>query len=202
MLNKPIVLAVLALVLMLGTQFVALKLSWDQLFPEPTKKVKVVTRSEPEPFQWGFASDTISKLEDELRQRIAELDAREAELVSYEARLGADRAEIEEIKNQVELMREHLLEGVVKLEEDEKENLKRLARTYAILDPEATVSIFSELDDATVVKVLFFMDSETVGGVLEQMVAGGDVQQIKRAAKISDMLRLFTDNTENNLQQT
>jgi len=201
-LSKPIVLALLALVLMLGTQFVALKMYWAELFPEPNHKALVVTREEPEPFEWGFASDFITNLEDELRNRIASLEAREAELAAYEARLGADRAEIEEIKNQVELMREHLLEGVVKLELDEKDNLKRLAKTYAVLDPEATVSIFNELDDSTVVKVLFFMDSETVGGVLEQMVAGGDAQQIKRAAKISDMLRLFTDNSKNNLQQT
>lgn len=204
MLSKPLALAVLALVLMLGTQFVALKLYWTELFPEPKNAVTMVTREEPEPFEWGFASDFIVSLEDELRQRIAALETREAELAAYEARLGADRAEIEEIKNQVELMRESLLEGVVKLEADEKENLKRLAKTYAILDPRATVSIFNELDDSTVVKILFFMDSETVGAVLEEMVTanGNGSEQVKRAAKISDMLRLFTDNSKNNLQQT
>lgn len=201
-LNKPIVLALLALVLMLGTQFMALKMYWVELFPEPNNKVTMITREEPEPFEWGFASDYITNLEDELRQRIASLDARNDELQAYEARLTADRAEIEEIKNQVEMMREHLLEGIVKLEADEKDNLKRLAKTYAILDPESAVKIFNELDDSTVVKVLFFMDSETVGGVLEQMVDGGDAQQVKRAAKISDMLRLFTDNSQNNLQRT
>lgn len=203
-LSKPIVLAVLALVLMLGTQFVALKMYWTELFPEPSAKVTVVTREEPEPFEWGFASEYISNLEEELKQRITALEVREAELAAYESRLGADRAEIEEIKDQVELMREHLLEGIVKLESDEKDNLKRLAKTYAILDPKATVSIFNELDDATVVKILFFMDSETVGAVLEEMVTanGNGSEQVKRAAKISDMLRLFTDNSKNNLQQT
>ncbi|MBK1878433.1 MotE family protein [Pelagicoccus mobilis] len=203
-LNKPVVLAILALLLMVGTQFVALKMYWSELFPEPKSKALVVTREEPEPFEWGFASDYITNLEEELNRRIAALEVRESELAEYEARLGADRAEIEEIKSQVELMREHLLEGIVKLEADEKDNLKRLAKTYALLDPEAAVSIFNELDDSTVVKILFFMDSETVGAVLEEMVTanGNGSEQVKRAAKISDMLRLFTDNSKNNLQQT
>ncbi|MBC2606008.1 MotE family protein [Pelagicoccus albus] len=204
MLSKPLVLAVLALVLMLGTQFVALKMSWKELFPEPERKATVVTREEPEPFEWGFASDFINQLEEELQGRIAALDAREEELVAYEARLESDRAEIEEIKKEVETMREHLLEGVVKLESDETENLKRLSKTYSTLTPDATVSIFRELDDSTVVKILFFMKADTVGAILQEMATanGGVAEEVRRAAKISDMLRLFTDNSKDNLQQT
>lgn len=201
LLQKPLVLAVLALVLMLGTQFVALKLYWEELFPAPEGHAVVVKAKEPEPFEWGFASEYISQLESELRNRILALDTREQELVAYEERLAADRAEIQEIKDQVQEMREHLLEGVVRLEADETENLKRLAKTYATLTPDATVNIFQELDDATVVKILFFMKADTVGAVLQEMAAA-NAEQVRRAARISDMLRLFTDNTKDNLQQT
>lgn len=204
MLSKPLVIAILALVLMVGTQFVALKLYWKELFPEPKTNVLLVSREEPKPFEWGFASEYITQLETELHTRIALLDAREEELAAYEARLGSDRAEIEDIKTQVELMREHLLEEVVKLEAEEVENLKRLAKTYATLDAAATVSIFRELDDSTVVKILFFMKADTVGAILQEMatVGGGIDDQVRRAAKISDMLRLFTDNSKDNPQQT
>ncbi len=204
MLSKPLVIAIIALVLMIGTQFVALKMYWTELFPEPHTSALVVKREEPKPFEWGFASEYITQLERELHERIILLDSREEELNAYEARLGADRAEIEEIKNQVEMMREHLLEGVVKLEASETENLKRLAKTYATLTPDATVNIFRELDDSTVVKILFFMKSDTVGAVLQEMATanGGVADQVRRAAKISDMLRLFTDNSKDNLQQT
>lgn len=203
MLSKPLVIALIALVLMVGTQFVALKMYWSELFPEPEASAVVVKREEPKPFEWGFASEYITQLERELHERIMMLDAREEELNAYEARLGADRAEIEEIKTQVERMREHLLEGVVKLETDEVENLKRLAKVYATLTPDATVNIFRDLDDSTVVKILFFMKSDTVGAVLQEMATanGGIAEQVRRAAKISDMLRLFTDNTKDNLAQ-
>ncbi|MBD5778674.1 hypothetical protein IEN85_04170 [Pelagicoccus sp. NFK12] len=203
MLSKPLVIALIALVLMVGTQFVALKMYWSELFPEPEASAVVIKREEPKPFEWGFASEYITQLERELHERIMMLDAREEELNAYEARLGADRAEIEEIKTQVERMREHLLEGVVKLESDEVENLKRLAKVYATLTPDATVNIFRDLDDSTVVKILFFMKSDTVGAVLQEMATanGGIAEQVRRAAKISDMLRLFSDNTKDNLAQ-
>lgn len=203
-LQKPLAIAILALVLMVGTQFIALKLYWEELFPKPQEHAVMVKSQEPEPFKWGFASEYIGQLETELHQRIAALDAREQELVAYEARLGADRAEIEEIKAQVETMRDHLLEGVVKLEAAETENLKRLAKTYATLTPDATVNIFRELDDSTVVKILFFMKADTVGAVLQEMATanGAPADQVRRAAKISDLLRLFTDNSKDNLQQT
>jgi len=196
-LAKPLVLAVFALVLMLGTQIVALKLYWSELFPEPSAKALVVKSEAPKPFEWGFASDNIEQLENELRDRLAGLQAREQELQTYDAQLQADRAEIEQIKEQVERMRDTLLEGVVKLENDEVSNLKRLAKTYATLAPNATVSIFRELDDETVVKILFFMKSDTVGAILQEMATanGGIAEEVRRAAKISDMLRLFSDTT-------
>lgn len=208
MLTKPFVIAIIALVLMVGTQFVALKLYWKELFPEPDNHAVVVTREEPEAFQWGFASEYINELEMELHSRIAALDSRKEELVAYEERLVADRAEIDEIKAQVEQMREHLLEEVVKLEASETENLKRLAKTYAVLTADATVAIFRELDEATIVKILYFMKADTVGAILQEMATATGTppdqarEQVRKAAKISEMLRLFMDTSKDNLQQT
>lgn len=200
-LSKPWFLAVLALVLMLGTQVVALKLYWDEVFPAGPKTV-VIKREDPKGFTWGFSSNEIVQLELELKTRLANLALREQELSDYESRLAADREEIEDIKNQVARMREKFVESVVKLEADEQKNLKTLAKTYSAIAPEAAVSIFRELDDSTVVKILFFMKSDTVGSILEEMATaeGGVAEQVKRAARLSDMLRLFTDNTQNQLQ--
>ncbi|MDQ8202535.1 hypothetical protein [Pelagicoccus sp. SDUM812003] len=202
-LSKPWFIALLGLILAIGTQLIALKLSWQELFPEKKHKAVVVTREEPKAYEWGFSSDYIMQLKNELENRLLALDAREQDLVAYEGRLAADRAEIEDIKKQVELMRDELMDGVVKLEADEQDNLKRLAKTYSTLTPDAAVNIFRELDDSTVVKILFFMKTDTVGAILQEMATanGATADQLRRAAKISDMLRLFTDNTKNNLQQ-
>lgn len=199
-LGKPWFIAVLGLILAVGTQFIALKLSWNEIFPEQKQQALVVKREAPEPFAWGFSSDSILTLKQELENRIAALDVREQNLAAYEGRLEADRLEIEDIKEQVERMRDELMEGVVKLETDEQDNLKRLAKTYSALTPEAAVSIFRELDDSTVVKILFFMKTDVVAAILQEMTTANGVaaEQVRRAAKISDMLRLFTDNSNNN----
>jgi len=197
LLSAPWFLAVLALLLMVGTQFAALKMYWYELFPGgPT--VTLVKRGDPSPIHWSFSSDEIVQMRDELEERLMAVKEREAELNRFESRLEADRIEVEAIKESVEVMRDGLLDDIVTLEEAEGRNLKNLAKTYSGLEPAATVSIFKELDDETVVKILFFMKPETVGTVLQEMATqeqGRGAGLVKRAAKLSDMLRLFNDET-------
>lgn len=191
LLSKSWVLAVLALAIMLGTQVAAYLLYRDEIFP--TKKdVLVIKREDPSPIGWSFSSDDLRRLKRELENRLAAVEEKEASLASYEARLQSDRVEIEEIKTEVERMRDTLLKDIVEVEEWESKNLKTLADTYSKLDPDATVKIFNELDDATVTKILRFMKPATIGEILQQMALqeGGNETLIKRAARLSDMLRL------------
>ncbi len=191
LISKPWFLAVLALTLMVGTQVGAYVMYRDQLFPQK-KDVLVIKREDPSPIEWSFSSDDLEMLKMELDNRIAKVAEEEAKLASYEARLKSDREEINHIKTEVERMRETLLKDVVAVEEWEKKNLKTLADTYSKLDGPATVSIFNELDDATVAKILKFMKPDTIGEILQEMALqdGGKEALIKRAAKLSNMLRL------------
>lgn len=199
LLSKSWFLAVLALVVMLGTQVGSYMLYRDKIFPED-KDVLVIKREDPSPIGWNFSSDDLARLKAELEERMAEIAEKEASLATYEARLQSDRIEIEEIKSEVERMRDTLLEEVVVVEEWESKNLKTLADTYGNLDPDATVSIFKELDDATVAKILRFMKPATIGDILQEMAVqgGGNEAMIKRAAKLSDMLRLSRDDLQAN----
>ena len=194
--SKSWFLAVLALIMTLGTQAVAYLLYRDELFPKP-KDILVIKREDPSPISWSFSSDDLKNLKLELDDRAVHLDERQARLVSYEVQLKSDREEIEAIKKDVEEMRETLLKDVVEVEEWERKNLKILADTYGNLDPDATVSIFKELDDATVAKIMRFMKPDTIGEILQEMAmqGGGNEALIKRAAKLSNMLRLSKDET-------
>lgn len=194
LLSAPWFLAVMALLIMLGTQFAAFKIYWEELFPAP-EKVVLVKREEPAPLHWGFSSEEIMQLKEELETRLMDVEAKERELQDYEARLKVDKEELEDIKSNVEAMRESLFSSIVRLEETEVKNLKTLAKTYAFLEPAATVNIFKELDDPTVVKILYYMKQETVGNVLQEMAVGGDPELIQRAARLSDLIRLFSEET-------
>jgi len=197
LLSKSWVLAVLALAIMLGTQVGAYLLYRDEIFPAK-KDILVIKREDPSPIGWSFSSDDLRRLKRELENRLAAVEEKEAGLASYEARLQSDRVEIEEIKAEVERMRDTLLKGVVEVEDWEGKNLKTLADTYSKLDPDATVKIFNELDDATVTKILRFMKPATIGEILQEMAVqeGGNEALIKRAARLSDMLRLSKDDLQ------
>lgn len=194
LLTKPWFLAVLALAILLGTQAGAFYLYWSELFPEQ-KEVLVIKREESEPIRWSFSSENLLALKSELEERISEVEKKEGDLASYEARLEADRAEIEAIKAEVESMRDSLMGEILKVEDWERKNLKTLADTYSELEPAAAVKIFKELDDVTVAKILRSMKSDMVGEILQEMTDGQNDNEawIKRAAKLSDLLRLFTD---------
>ncbi|OUW15911.1 MAG: hypothetical protein CBD18_07900 [Opitutales bacterium TMED158] len=194
LLTKPWFLATLALTILLGTQAGAFYLYWAEILPEQ-KDVLVVKREDPEAIRWSFSSENLLELRSELEQRISQVETKENDLSAYEARLKADRAEIEGIKAEVERMRETLTDEILKVEEWEHKNLKTLADTYSELEPDAAVAIFEELDDMTVAKILRSMKSDVVGDILQEMAAGnnGNEALIKRAAKLSDLLRLFTE---------
>lgn len=194
-LNAPWFLALLALALVLGTQVVAFKIYWKELFPPP-KDILVVHRQDPSPLHWSFSTEEIEALQRELESRLEKAKEKESFLASYEARLEADRAEVEDMMRNVEIMRDSLLQDVIRLEEAEQRNLKTLAKTYSELDAPATVNIFNELDDATVVKIMFFMKPDIVAEILEEMATrqGANGALVRRAAKLSDMLRLFSEN--------
>ena len=197
LLSKSWFLAALALVIMLGTQVGSYMLYRGKIFPEE-KDVLVIKREDPSPIGWNFSSDDLERLNTELNNRMDEVAEKEESLAAYEARLQSDRIEIEEIKSEVERMRDTLLKDVIVVESWEGKNLKTLADTYGNLDPDATVSIFSELDDATVAKIMRFMKPATIGDILQEMAVqgGGNDALIKRAAKLSDMLRLSRDDLQ------
>jgi len=195
LLNAPWFLALLALALVLGTQAVAFKIYWKELFPPP-KDILLVHRQDPSPLHWSFSTEEIEALQRELESRLQKAKEKESFLANYEARLEADRAEVEDMMRNVEIMRDSLLQDVIRLEEAEQRNLKTLAKTYSELDAPATVNIFNELDDATVVKIMFFMKPDIVAEILEEMATrqGANGALVRRAAKLSDMLRLFSEN--------
>ena len=197
LLSKPWFLAVLALLLMLGTQFAALKLSWKELFPDPAK-IAVIHPAEPAPLHWGFAAEEIMQLKTELENRLKKVDERAANLNAFEARLLADRSEIDAIKAEVQKMRDSLLNDVIKLEQSEEKNLKNLAKTYSEIDATAAVSIFEELDVSTVVKIMYFMKTDIQAEILGVMATRdpGNKDLVRKAAKLSDMLRLFSSKSE------
>lgn len=190
LLRNPWLIAVLAIVLGVGTQaFVLMRMAHP---PEP----EVDPHAAPEPpkfVDWSFITPEIEAMRTELKDRLAAVEVRENELRDYELRLKAERAEIEKIKREVDRMRATVENTITSVETVEQKNLKTLAATYTNMTPGAVLAIFREMDDDTVTKILSYMKPDPVGQILEEMARTkeGEGTLAGRAAVISNKLRLL-----------
>jgi flagellar motility protein MotE (MotC chaperone) len=185
-------IAVLALILGLGTQAFVLGVRLQHLEQELAASV-VDEFAIPDTIAWSFLTPELETLTTELRQRLAAAADREKELDDYALRLKAERAEIEKLKRDLEAMRASIGSTITEVQVAEQKNLKTLAATYSNVSPTAALSIFREMEDEMVVKILAFMKPDPVGLILEEMARtkDGEGTLAGRAATISNKLRLL-----------
>ena len=88
------------------------------------------------------------------------------------------------------------MDRILRVEESEEKNIKTLATTYSAMPAESAVQVFDEMDDFFVAKMLSMMNTETVSGIFEQMIAQGgrDPENVRRVASLSERLRLLEKN--------
>lgn len=184
-------LGCLAVVLGLGTSAGVIYKHKDSLLAgaSPAKTAIV----EPPPILWSFKFQEIENLFDELKAQRKKLDEREAELEKSGAQVASERSELAKLRTEIETLRTELTQTIVEVQENEVKNLKALAHTYASLSPQAAVAIFTEMDETMAVKILALMKADRVGAVFQEMArnASKDPELAKRAAKLSDRLRLL-----------
>ena len=191
--SNPIVVLAIALLLGVGT---GLGMFWKTALPliaaAKAAKAKVAEVGKPEA-PWGFWTIEIENLASELKDQKAVVKKREEELAQREERLNAERQELAKQRQQLEAMRDDITGRVVSIQADEMKNLKSLVATYSSLTPKATLTIFKEMDDTMVVKLLSLMKTDIVSPLFEEMSkqAATDPAMGKRVATLSEKLRLL-----------
>jgi len=137
---------------------------------------------------WQRHNPEIDQLLQEVRREKEDLQKRTAELRELAARLQAERAEINAITQRVAQLQTEFDQNVVRIKEDEVPTLKRLAKLYTTMSPEAVLAIFKETDDASVVRILHAMKDADSAPLLDAMARQGEAQS-RRAAALTDALR-------------
>lgn len=148
---------------------------------------------------WDFWTIEIEGLSSELQEERARL-RQQAELLNQRAaRLASEQQELAKVRAEIEAMRNEINRKVIEITADESKNLKALAQAYTTLTPKSAVAILREMDDSTVVKILSLMKADVVGPIFEEMAKeqGPDGSLAKRAAILSDKLRLMKANKTN-----
>ncbi|ATC63670.1 hypothetical protein CMV30_06725 [Nibricoccus aquaticus] len=193
-LTNPIILVALGLFLGIGTS-----LFMFMQAAAPLVAAAKLTRVKPEhavikpEAPWDFWTIEIENLAAELKDAKAGLKKREDEIIAREGRFTAERLELAKQRQQLEALRAEIANTMLSIKDDEMKNMKSLAATYSSLSPKATLAIFKQMDDATVVKLLALMKTDVVSPLFEEMGKQGaaDPAFAKRAAQLSEKLRLY-----------
>lgn len=190
---NPIVVIAIAVLLGVGTGLAMfMKAAAPLVEAARTARTHTAKADKPEA-PWGFWTIEIENLASELKDQKAVIAKREEALRQREDRLAADREELNKQRQQLEALRAEINSKLVTIQQDEVKNLKSLVATYASLSPKATLTIFKEMDDVMVVKLLALMKTDVVSPLFEEMSkqAAADPAMAKRAAALSEKLRLF-----------
>jgi flagellar motility protein MotE (MotC chaperone) len=207
MLAAPWFLAVVAFVVNAVSTFLMLKPEIEK-----AKQTAVVTKEEkvieekkieeervaalPPPPPWNFKTEAVDELVSELKANKEGLLDEMKDLSLLQAQISAEREEVEKLKAEVIRLRQELDARIVEVQDFEKDNIKKLAMTYATMPPISAVPILRELEEDTVVKIFAQMKPEIVSKMLGAMASLVDKNQRARtpaeqAANISNKLRIM-----------
>jgi flagellar motility protein MotE (MotC chaperone) len=74
---------------------------------------------------------------------------------------------------------------VVRFKAQETDNVKHQAKLIAAMSPEGAVSMFGQMDDDDVVRILFVMKPDEASAILDSLSKSGEA---KRAALLTERL--------------
>lgn len=143
----------------------------------------------PTVITWSLHTQEIDEVVVELRQRQEAMTQREKQFAEMSARVQAEREELKQLAAQIRKAQEEFDKAISRVKDDETSNLKRLAKTYSTMEPATAATIFKQLEEATLVKILLYMKDGETSPILAAMALQGETDA-KRAAAISERLRV------------
>ncbi|HUD49572.1 MAG TPA: hypothetical protein VMR33_22285 [Candidatus Baltobacteraceae bacterium] len=138
---------------------------------------------------WDFVNPEADQLIAELKLEKSSLDKKEQQLNDLAVRLDAERTEINQATQSVFLLQSDFDKNVVRVRDEETANLKKLAKVYSDMAPESAASVFAQMDDSSIIKIMVFMKDNDTAAVFEAMAKLG-APEAKRVAALSESLRL------------
>ena len=137
---------------------------------------------------WDTRNPELDQLVLELRAAKEAVDKRDKELNEMATRLHLEQGEVEEVLQGVRKMQKDFEQEIVRVQEEEAANLKKLAKVYSSMEAEGAASILKELNDEQIVKIMIFMKETETASIFETLAKRGK-DEARRVALISERLR-------------
>ena len=161
--------------------------------PKPGPKMADPTAKPPK--IWSFKTEAVDELITELHEEHEKIADEQKGLETLRAHLSAEKTELEHVRDEIKALRDELDQRVVKIQESDLKNIKTLATQYSAMKPATAVSIFREMDEDMVVRILGVMKPDKITAVIEEMAKvrerPGEEPTPRRMVRLMDKLRLL-----------
>jgi hypothetical protein len=161
--------------------------------PSHEKLAELVSAMGP---SWDFNNPEADLLISELRAEKKSLQQRQQQLDDLATRLNTERSEVGQVIQSVRQLQVEFDKAVLHVKDEEKGNLKKLAKLYGAMSPDIAASVLEQLDNEAIVKILLFLKNEETAAILEAIAKKGDTEA-RRTAQISEQIRLSSQTTTN-----
>ncbi len=142
---------------------------------------------------WEFNNPEADQLISELRNEKKIVEIRAQQLDDLEKRLNTERAEIAQVIQSVRQLQTNFDKSVLRIKDDETVNLKKLAKVYSAMTPDAAAGVLEQLDTEAVVKILLYLKDDETAAILESLSKKSPAAS-RRTAQISEQIRLSAHN--------
>lgn len=146
---------------------------------------------------WNFRNPEFEQWVEELKQEREALAQRAQQLAELQKRLDAERQEILTVTQTVYQLQMEFDKGIVRLKEQELENLKRQTKVVAGMSPEGAAAMLNEMPEDQTVSVLFLLKPDAASLILDTLSKMGKTEA-KRAAQLAERMRLVLPPPANN----
>jgi flagellar motility protein MotE (MotC chaperone) len=153
--------------------------------PAPAYSVEEIANYEP---SWKFRNPEFEQWVAEMKRERESMMLREQQLQDLQARLEAERQELMVVTQTVYQLQTEFDRNVIRIKEQEAENVKKQAKVMATMSPEAAAGLITEMSEDDATRIVFTMKPDEASPIIEALSTSGRAGS-RRAAIITERLR-------------
>ncbi len=163
----------------------------------PTAAARPAVAAEDNP-SWKYRNLEMDQWVAQIKEERDSLALRTEQLKEWEARLAATSREISTVTQIVSKLQMDFDKRVLLFRDQEKDNLKRQIKVVAGMTPDGAATMFNELPDDEVTKLLYLMKPDISAPILDAMSRQGQAHAARAASlanRLTDVLSVPATNT-------
>ncbi|HEX3624903.1 MAG TPA: hypothetical protein VGN23_02170 [Verrucomicrobiae bacterium] len=134
---------------------------------------------------WRFRNPEFNEWISQVQNEKARLDLREQQMDEWQKRLNTELQEMSLVTKTVWQLQSNFDRDVVRFKSQETTNVKLQAKLISAMTPEGAVSMFAQMPDDNVVRILFVMKPDEASAILDTLSKSGEA---RRAALLTERL--------------